>query len=128
MKPSILCSVLFAALIQTTPGAAEEPQMTELQLRENWGRVMYCERIYRHTNNQRRVYEFDVKQCEKANELMQQQANLYGENKALALKDIANQRAIEIEYSTVDVTAVINACRESCRKLSVGPDTTINGK
>jgi hypothetical protein len=122
MKTLVICSALITAWLMPKSLTAEEPALSESQIREYWGRVIYCDRTYRRPENRSRVYEYDLAQCSKAADRMRDQALLHGEGRVKILEDIAGQRATQIEYSTPDATAVINACRESCRELAMDPD------
>jgi hypothetical protein len=118
----LLSLMLVGVCLPLMTAGAAEPSMTETQIRENWGRVMYCQRAYKVPDNKQRVYEYDLQQCDTANTRMQEQASLHGEDRVKVIHELAKQRAMAIGYNTISATSVIGACRESCQKLAGGAE------
>ena len=111
---------LLAGIAMSMAVVAEETaRMNPEQIRENWGQVMYCQSAYRNPANQGRVYEYDITQCKAADQYMREVVSVYNETGRKNLRDASVNRMTDIQYSTRDITWVLNACRETCSRLAL---------
>lgn len=105
------------ALAQMPPGSG--PQLAgmapEAFLKE-WGQVIYCQDAYGHESNRERVYEYDTKQCARADAWFQSQlAGFDDRSRALMRNGAVNQSQV-IRANTRDITKVLSACRNLCKQ------------
>jgi hypothetical protein len=115
IKPGIPLTLVLACL--ANPLAAQQiGGMKPPAFAEAWGEIIYCREVYKHPDNQSRVYEYDTAQCNAANEHFHGLANSHGEAVVVQLGNAAQQRAQVIKANTRDVGAVLTACRETCSK------------
>ena len=90
--------------------------------RESWGRVLFCQHIYKMPEVRARLYDFDIEQCDKAGQVMANKAAAYSIQQQTELKSQAERHAKLLSRNTSDPYQSVVACREYCRDLAATQD------
>ena len=85
---------------------------------EEWGQVLFCQRIYKLPEVTPRLYSFDVEHCDKAGRLMLGVAAKYSKQDQLQLKNQAERHAFLLSGNTTEPYHSVPACRAYCRELA----------
>ena len=99
------------------PGSAAD-QSEWVENRESWGRVIFCQHIYKLPEVRVRLYDFDIEQCDKAGQLMHSKAAAYSDQQQVELKNQAERHASLLSRNTSDPYQSVVACREYCSELA----------
>ena len=113
--------VVFTTLLilfSSPLAALDIDQLSWTETREKWGRVLFCQLIYKMPEVKPRLYDFDTKACDKAGQLMMSAAAKYSEQKQVQLKNQAEQHAVALTYNTNEPYQAVPACREYCQQLA----------
>lgn len=107
--------------------AADADQLSPTELKDKWGQVIFCQKIYKMPEVRTRLYDFDVEQCDAAARLAEELVSKYPENQQQALKLQAEKHARALSYNTSEPYHSVSACREYCSKVA-GIRDEINAK
>lgn len=107
-------SCLFASLLT----AAEPAQLSRIELKDKWGQVLFCQKIYQMTEVKPRLYDFDTEQCDAAEQLVQDFISKYPRSDRQALKIDAEEHARALSHNSSEPYHSVPACREYCSKLA----------
>jgi len=119
--PNLRFQVLFLLLLFliATPLAAEDSdQANWVETKDKLGQVMFCQIIYKMPEVQTRLYDFDVKQCDKAALVMTNEIATYSKQDQVQLKALAEQHAYRLSRFTSEPYQSVSACRELCQELT----------
>ena len=109
----------FLLLLPWLPLEAQDvDQLSWTEIREKWGQVLFCQRIYKMPEVKPRLYDFDIEQCNSANQLAMDIVAKYSKQDQSLLKRQAEQHAVKLGYNTTEPYHSVTACREYCRALS----------
>ena len=110
---------LYLALITFTVPlhALDAEQADWTQTKEKWGRIIFCQRIYKMPEVQPRLYSFDAEQCNGAARLILDGVARYSALQRAQLNRQAEQHAVALSYNTAEPYHSVAACREYCREL-----------
>jgi hypothetical protein len=115
-----LCLIICALLIFPPSPllALDIDQLSWDETREEWGQVMFCQRIYKLPGVTSRLYDFDVEHCDKAGQLMLNAAAKYSQQDQVQLKNQAERHAFSLSRNTTEPYHSVPACRSYCRELA----------
>jgi hypothetical protein len=119
--PELLQSMAATALLvlPCAPLAAlDVDQLNWIETREEWGQVLFCQRIYKMAEVKPRLYSFDIEHCDKAAQLMTDVVAKYAGHERVLLKNQAEQHALALSYNTSEPYHSVAACRAYCRDLA----------
>lgn len=103
----------------TSPlGAADVDQLSPTELKDKWGQVIFCQKIYKMPEVRTRLYDFDVEQCDAAARLAEELVSKYPLNEQQALKIQAENHARALSYNTPEPYQAVPACRQYCSKVA----------
>ena len=112
-------TLTFLLLLPWLPLKAQDvDQLSWTEIREKWGQVLFCQRIYKMPEVKPRLYDFDIEQCNSANQLAMDIVAKYSKQDQALLKSQAEQHAVKLGYNTTEPYHSVTACREYCRALS----------
>jgi len=114
--PNAVITLLLACFI-TPLAAVDVEQLTRTELTSGWGRLILCRRIYVLPEVKPRLYEFDVKQCESAAELVADLVSEYPERQQKQLKHEAESHARDLSFNVSEPYQSVTACRQYCQRL-----------
>jgi len=106
------------ALLSAPLAAKEIDQLDWTGVKEEWGQVLFCQRIYKMPEVRPRLYDFDIEQCNTANQLALDIVAKYSIQDQARLKSQAEQHAVRLGYNTSEPYHSVVACREYCKALS----------
>jgi len=112
----ILCTSLLI-LFPVTLVAQDDAQLKWIETKDQWGQVLFCQAIYKMSEVKTRLYSFDVEQCEKAGQLMINEASRYPKQGQVQMKAQAEQHAFLLSRNTSEPYHSVVACREYCKEL-----------
>jgi hypothetical protein len=98
--------------------AQDVDQLSWTEIKDKWGQVLFCQRIYKMPEVRPRLYDFDIEQCNTANQLALDIVAKYSTQDQALLKSQAEQHAVRLGYNTSEPYHSVVACREYCRALS----------
>ena len=98
-------------------GAADVDQLSPTEFKDKWGQIIYCQKTYKMSEVQPRLYDFDVEQCAAAARFAEDLALKYPLNERQALKLQAEKHARALFQNTSEPYHSVPACREYCSKL-----------
>lgn len=109
--------LLAAVVVQPLSGmGADDPEQT--RLKEQWGQLLFCKRIYTMPEVRPRLYSFDTEACNKAERVIFNVLGKYSEAEQGRLKDQAEKHAVKLSYNTFEPYHSVPACREYCSELA----------
>lgn len=117
LKHSLIFTVLLT-LFSTPLLAVDLDQLSWTETKEEWGQVLFCQRIYQRPEVQSRLYSFDVEHCDKAGQLMLDVVAKYPQQDLAQLKNLAEQHAFALSKNTAEPYHSVPACRAYCRELA----------
>ena len=117
LKYSLIFTMLLASF-STPLLALDIDQLNWTETMEEWGQVLFCQRIYKIPSVQSRLYSFDVEHCEKAGQLMLNAAARYPAQEQVQLKNQAERHAARLSKNTAEPYHSVPACRTYCRELA----------
>ena len=114
------CLVMITVLhgFSSPVQALDVEQMSWEETREEWGQVLFCQRIYQLPGVTSRLYDFDVEHCDKAAQLMQESAAKFSEQDQVQLKNQAERHAFSLSKNTSEPYHSVPACRSYCCELA----------
>jgi len=102
----------------TSPiAAADVNQLSPTEFKDKWGQIIFCQKTYKMSEVQPRLYDFDVEQCDAAARFAEALALKYPLNERQALKLQAEKHARALFQNTSEPYHSVPACREYCSKL-----------
>ena len=119
--PELLQRMAVTALLVLPCGplaALDVDQLNWVETREEWGQVLFCQRIYKMAEVKPRLYSFDIEHCDKAAQLMTDVVAKYAGHERVLLKNQAEQHALALSYNTSEPYHSVAACRAYCRDLA----------
>lgn len=116
--PKIFLIITVIQLFISSPLYAQDMDPPEwTKTREQWGQLLFCQRIYTLPEVKARLYSFDVEQCNQARELMEDPISNYSKQDQSLLKNQAEQHAYRLSHNTSEPYHSVSACREFCKEL-----------
>jgi hypothetical protein len=110
-------------LLSTSIAANEIHQLDWTGAREEWGRLLFCQHIYKLPEVSPRLYSFDIEHCDKAGQLMAVAVSKYSKQEQVDLKNQAQQHAALLFRNTSEPYHSVVACRAFCQELAEKQDT-----
>ena len=110
----ILPLTLFSASIIAQDDGAPDWTVTK----DQWGQVMFCQRIYKLPEVKPRLYGFDIEQCDKAEQLVMDVVAGFSKQDQVQMKTQAEQHAFRLSYNTTEPYQSVVGCREYCRQMA----------
>ncbi len=98
--------------------AQDFDQLSTTEIKEKWGRVILCQRIYTLSEVKPRLYDFDYEQCDSASQLMTEIVANYPATEQALLKTQAERHARALSFNTSEPYHSVHACRQYCGKLA----------
>ena len=120
------CGIIFTTLLVlvSVPAIARDfDQLDWTEIKDKWGQLIFCQRIYKMPEVKPRLYSFDFEQCDKAGQLVTDIVAKYSKQEQVQLRNQAEQHAIKLSYNTSEPYHSVAACREYCRELAEKQDT-----
>ena len=112
----ILCTpYLFLFSVPLTAQEIDSSNWT--QTKDQWGQVMFCQRIYKMPEVKTRLYNFDTEQCDMAGQVLADVVSRYSIQDQSRIKAQAEQHAYQLTQYTTEPYQSVTACREYCRGL-----------
>ena len=111
-----ITALLF--LISTPLAARDADQLSWTEIKDKWGQVLFCQRIYKMAEVRSRLYSFDIEQCDKAGQLALDIIARYSKQEQVQLKNQAELHAARLSQHTSEPYHSVAACREYCLELS----------
>jgi len=105
-------------VFSTSLAALDLDQLSKTELKEKWGQLLLCQRIYKMSEVKPRLYDFDTEQCDKAGQLMNSVVAKFSTQELITLKSHAERHAGALSYNTAEPYHSVPACREYCRELA----------
>ena len=106
-------------ILITAPLAAQDADpLSWTEIKDKWGQVLFCQRIYRMPEVKTRLYSFDIEQCDKAGQLALDIIARYSKQEQVQLKNQAELHAARLSQNTSEPYQAVPACREYCLELS----------
>lgn len=93
-------------------------QLSQTDLKDKWGQLLFCQFIYTMQEVKPRLYEFDTEQCDAGTELVTDLVSKYSPEDKQALKNQAEEHARALALNVSEPYHSVPACREYCGKLS----------
>jgi len=109
---------LLTCCFSSPLSARDADQLSPIELKDKWGQVIFCQRIYKMPEVLSRLYDFDVEQCDAAAKLAEELVSKYPVNEQQALKMQAERHARALSYNTSEPYHAVSACREYCGKVA----------
>ena len=106
------------ALLSAPLAAKEIDQLGWIGVKEEWGQVLFCQRIYKMPEVKTRLYSFDIEQCDKAGLLMADVVTKYSKEQQLELKNQAERHSTLLSRNTSEPYQSVTACRAFCKELA----------
>lgn len=119
--PQVLRLLIYTVLPVSFSGpllAQDIDQLSWDKTYEEWGQVLFCQRIYKLPEVKPRLYSFDVEHCDKAGQLMLSVVDKYSKQDQLQLKNQAERHAFLLSANTTEPYHSVPACRTYCRELA----------
>lgn len=113
----LLCLV-FLVLFTTPLAAQQDDRANWVDTKDKWGQVQFCQIIYKMPEVQTRLYDFDIKQCDKASDVMVDAIASFSKQDQVQLKALAEQHAYRLSRFTSEPYQSVPACREFCQELA----------
>ena len=98
--------------------ATDVDQLSPTELKDKWGQVIFCQKIYKMPEVRSRLYDFDIEQCDTAARLAAHLVSNHPLNEQQALKLQAENHARALSYNTSEPYQSVPACRQYCSKLA----------
>lgn len=111
----IFLPLLFLFSIPLTAQEIDSSNWT--QTKDQWGQVMFCQRIYKMPEVKTRLYSFDTEQCDMAGQVLADVVSRYSIQDQSRIKAQAEQHAYQLTQYTTEPYQSVTACREYCRGL-----------
>lgn len=111
-------AILLAALTCQPLLASGDDEPDSVQIKEQWGQLLFCERIYTMPEVRTRIYSFDTEACNKAGKVISDAVARYTPPEQARLKHEAEQHAVKLSYNTSEPYHSVPACREYCNELA----------
>lgn len=109
---------LILMLLFTTPLTAQNSDQARwIEAKDQWGQVLFCQTIYKMPEVQTRLYDFDVKRCDEASQLMTNAISVFSKQDQVQLKALAEQHAYRLSRFTSEPYQSVPACREFCQEV-----------
>ena len=116
--PRILLITALSQLLFSFPLSAQDTDIPEWnKTREQWGQLLFCQRIYTLPEVKPRLYSFDVEQCNQALKLIEDPISSYSKQEQSLLKNQAELHAYRLSGNTSEPYHAVTACREFCKEL-----------
>jgi len=111
-------AALNAILFSASVFAQSSDQISVNDLKEQWGQVILCQRIYTLPTVKPRLYDFDTEQCKLAESFVLNIVSRYPEQQQSELKNMAERHAGALTFNTREPYHSVPACREFCAELA----------
>jgi hypothetical protein len=111
--------MLLFAVVVSLPGSArgaDEPG--GVRLKDQWGQLLFCKRIYTMPEVQTRLYSFDTEACNTAEQVIAGRVSQFSVQEQGRLKNQAEQHAVKLSYNTSEPYLSVPACRKYCNELA----------
>jgi hypothetical protein len=108
--------VLAALVFQPLPALADD-EPAWVQIKEQWGQLLFCKRIYTMPEVRPRLYPFDTEACQRAEQAIADVVSRYTTPEQKRLKNQAEQHAVKLSYNTTEPYHSVPACRQYCSEL-----------
>jgi hypothetical protein len=116
-------SIASLLVLLSSPIAAQEVgQPGWIETREQWGQLIFCQRIYKLPEVKSRLYDFDVESCNRANQMLVDRVSKYSSKGQVELKNQAERHAALLSLNTSEPYLSVPACREICGELAESPE------
>lgn len=112
-----LITLLMLFLLSSALSAQDIDTPGWTKTRDNWGQLLFCQRIYTLPEVKTRLYSFDTEQCDKAKKPVQDLVSGYSTQQQALLKNQAEQHAYRISQNTSEPYHAVGACRDFCKEL-----------
>lgn len=113
----MLClASLFLLVTPIATRGSDQPGWVETK--DKFGQVLFCQAIYKMPEVRTRLYDFDLKQCDKASQVMTDVIANYSKQDQVQLKALAEQHAYRLSRFTSEPYQSVSACRELCQELT----------
>jgi len=109
---------MISCFFSSPIAAADVDQLSPTELKDKWGQVIFCQKIYKMPEVRTRLYDFDFEQCDAAARLAEELVSNYPLNEQQALKIQAENHARALSYNTSEPYQSVPACREYCSKVA----------
>ena len=110
---------IFLAALSFQPLSALGADAPEwVKIKEQWGQLLFCKRIYTMPEVRPRLYSFDTETCDKAEQVIAGVVGKYTVQQQNQLKNQAEQHAVKLSYNTSEPYHSVPACREYCSELA----------
>jgi len=113
----LICTTLLV-LFSTPLAAKDVDQLDWTGIREEWGQVIFCQRIYKMAEVKPRLYSFDIEHCDKARLLMTDIVTKYSKEQQVELKNQAETHSVLLSRNTSEPYQSVTACRAFCKELA----------
>ena len=116
LRHQIFC-IIPLTLFTASLTAQDDGSPDWTRTKDEWGQVMFCQRIYKMPEVKPRLYGFDIEQCDKAEKLVMEVVSEFSN------QDQAEQHAYRLSYNTSEPYLSVVGCREYCRQLAETKDS-----
>lgn len=119
--PSKILNITVAILLSFSVSpliAGDLDQLSRVELKDQWGQVLFCQFIYKMPEVKPRLYDFDTEQCNAAAQWIGNLASKYPLQEQRVLKLQAEKHASRLSYNASEPYHAVPACRQYCRKLA----------
>jgi hypothetical protein len=117
IKHRLILSLLLVSF-STSIYATDFDQLSTTETIQKWGRVLFCQGIYKMPEVRTRLYDFDIEHCNKAGQLMTDVVAKYSKAEQGQLKYQAERHAVALSHNTSEPYHSVAACRAYCRELA----------
>jgi hypothetical protein len=112
-------SIASLLVFLCAPVAAQDVDLRSwTKTKEQWGQVLFCQRIYKLAEVKSRLYSFDIEHCDKAGQLIADKVTKYSEQAKMELKTQSEQHATLLSLNTSEPYHSVTACRAYCSELA----------
>lgn len=122
LRHQVLCIIPLTLFTASLTAQDDGPPDTTTT-RDQWGQVMFCQRIYKMPEVKPRLYGFDIEQCDKAEQLVVDIVSELSNQDRVQMKAQAEQHAYRLSYNTSEPYLSVVGCREYCRQLAERKDS-----
>jgi len=123
MLPRRFALVALLIFLSTPLTALDVEQLSWTQIKEKWGQVLFCQRIYMMPEVKSRLYGFDIEHCDQAGQLIADAVMRYPEQERVLLKNQSERHAALLSRNSLEPYHSVAACRAYCRELAEARDT-----
>lgn len=117
LRHQILC-IIPLTLFTASLTAQDDGPPDWTRTKDQWGQVMFCQRIYKMPEVKPRLYGFDIEQCDKAEQLVMDVVSELPSQDQVQMKAQAEQHAYRLSHNTSEPYLSVVGCREYCRQLA----------